>query len=111
MPLFPPKSDGYSNTTFTRTFDGTQQPAPWSFTQASVVAERIAEADPGRALLIHNTFRNMVAYDVTEATLHTKQGTKVMDRSAWSKTVDVYNFEWCVAITYVFCTILHYLEG
>ena len=35
----------------------------------------------------------MVAYDVTEAKLHTKAGTKVMDRSAWSKTVDVYNFE------------------
>jgi len=77
---------------FTTTMEGITK-VPWSFTTASIIAERIVEANPERAKLVGNTFKSMVAYDTYISQLVTKKEAQTMDRAEFSKAMDVYSFE------------------
>lgn len=77
---------------FTATYDQVTK-LPWSFLTASIIADRMAAANPERLNVVHNKFKSMIAYDT--ATLHatTKAEAKSIDRLEWSKAMDVYSFE------------------
>lgn len=67
--------------------------APWCFLSASIIAERLVAANPKRLSLVSNHFQSMVAYDTRVAHVCTKEEAKAVDRSEWSKAIDVYEFE------------------
>lgn len=77
---------------FTKTFEGVTK-VPWSFTTASICAERIVEANPERLKLVSNKFKSMVVYTTSTSHVITKSEAKAMDRAAFSKAMDVYSFE------------------
>lgn len=67
--------------------------APWSFGMASIIAERIAAAKPARCKVVSNSFKSMVAYDTHVAHTFTIDEAATIDRSEWTKAMDVYSFE------------------
>jgi len=77
---------------FTKTFEGVTK-VPWSFATASLIAERVVEANPDRLKMIGNTFQNMAVYHTRSTHVITKKEALSMDRSAFSKAMDVYSFE------------------
>jgi len=77
---------------FTTTFDAITK-LPWSFLTASIIADRIASANPQRLNVIHNSFKSMIVYDTTNVHVTTKDEAKAIDRLEWSKAMDVYSFE------------------
>jgi len=77
---------------FTNSFEEVSK-VPWNFTTASLIAERIINANPQRVKMISNEFKSMVAYNTNTTHLFTKEECKTMDKAEWSKAVDVYSFE------------------
>merc|ERR1711879_356768 len=77
---------------FTTTFEEVSK-LPFSFATASIMAERIIKSNPARLKVVSNEFKNMVSYNTKVAHTFTVQETKAMDRSEWSKAMDVYSFE------------------
>merc|ERR1712107_885925 len=77
---------------FTRTFEAVTR-VPWSFTTASVIAERIVQAEPERLKIIGNQYKNMVSYDTSAKQVVTKAEAQSMDRAGFSKAMNVYSFE------------------
>merc|ERR1711957_629536 len=63
---------------FTTTMEGITK-VPWTWATASIIAERIVEANPERAKLVGNTFKSMVAYDTYISQLVTKKEAQTMD--------------------------------
>merc|ERR1712130_874352 len=66
---------------------------PFNFGTASIMAERIVKNRPARLKVVSNTFRSMVAYDTKAADIVTLTEAQTMDRSEYSKAMDVYSFE------------------
>jgi F-type H+-transporting ATPase subunit gamma len=66
---------------------------PWSFGMASMIAERLVAGNPGRCKIVSNKFKSMVAYDTN--VMHTITATEAagIDRTEWTKAMDVYSFE------------------
>jgi len=58
-----------------------------------MMADRIVAANPGRLKVCSNKFKSMVAYDTVAASVLTIAETQTMDKSEWSKAMDVYSFE------------------
>jgi F-type H+-transporting ATPase subunit gamma len=77
---------------FHKTFEGVTK-VPWNFATASLIAERIVDADPERLKMVGNTFQSMVAYNTLTTHVITKKEAHAMDRAAFSKAMDVYSFE------------------
>merc|ERR1712032_477147 len=77
---------------FSKTFEAVAR-VPWSFTTASIIAERVAVANPDRLKVIGNTFKNMAVYNTVSSHVITKTEAQGMDRVAFSKAMDVYSFE------------------
>jgi F-type H+-transporting ATPase subunit gamma len=77
---------------FTQTFEAVTR-VPWSYTTASIIAERLIEANPERMKLVSNKFKSMVVYNTTVAHVVTKSEAQGIDRSEFSKAMDVYSFE------------------
>jgi len=66
---------------------------PFTFTTASIIAERLAASKPARAKIVCNEFKSMVAYDTQVQHTFTIDEAQNMDRSEWTKAMDVYSFE------------------
>lgn len=66
---------------------------PFNFTTASIIAERLVAAKPGKLKIVSNDFKSMAAYDTTVKNAVTLEGAQSMDRQEWSKAMDVYSFE------------------
>lgn len=66
---------------------------PWNFCTASIIAERLIATNPARLTVIYNSFRNIVSYDTRRAHVITKDEAKSIDKTEWSKAMDVYTFE------------------
>jgi len=77
---------------FTRSFEELGR-APWTFATASIIAERIVQAQPARLNVVSNEFRNMVTYDTNAAATLTQEEATNYDKAEWSKAMDVYSFE------------------
>jgi len=67
--------------------------APWTFATASIIAERIIQAQPARLNVVSNEFRNMVTYNTNAAATLTHEEATNYDKAEWSKAMDVYSFE------------------
>merc|ERR1712083_1128555 len=66
---------------------------PWTFAVASMVAERVIAANPERLKIVSNHFKSLVAYNtVAEHTITLKEA-QTIDKTEWSKAMDVYSFE------------------
>jgi len=76
----------------THTFEEAAK-VPWTFTAASIVAEQIIATEPKRLKICSNKFRSLVAYDTVVVNAVTLHEAQTMDRSEWSKAMDVYSFE------------------
>jgi F-type H+-transporting ATPase subunit gamma len=66
---------------------------PWSFTTASIIAERLIAANPQRLNLVTNKFKSLVSYDTVSQHLITVDEAQTMDKAEFSKAMDVYSFE------------------
>eukprot|EP00933_Yihiella_yeosuensis_P043283 TRINITY_DN38027_c0_g1_i1.p1 TRINITY_DN38027_c0_g1~~TRINITY_DN38027_c0_g1_i1.p1 ORF type:complete len:318 (-),score=82.94 TRINITY_DN38027_c0_g1_i1:178-1131(-) len=66
---------------------------PFTFSTASIIAERIAASKPQKCKLINNSFKSMVAYETIVNHTYTIDEAQTMDRSEWTKAMDVYSFE------------------
>merc|ERR1719210_1380803 len=77
---------------FTVTFEEAVK-LPWSFTTASVIAERLIASDPARLKVVSNRYKSLVAYDTVAAHCATISEAQSMDKGEWSKAMDVYSFE------------------
>lgn len=66
---------------------------PWSFTAASMIAERLIAMKPARCKIVSNKFKSMVAYDTLAVHTTTLEEAQTMDKAEWSKAMDVYSFE------------------
>jgi F-type H+-transporting ATPase subunit gamma len=66
---------------------------PWTFASASIVADRIVAAKPNRLKIASNKFKSMVSYDTVLQHTITLDEAQTMDKSEWSKAMDVYSFE------------------
>eukprot|EP00930_Biecheleria_cincta_P064170 TRINITY_DN4971_c0_g1_i7.p1 TRINITY_DN4971_c0_g1~~TRINITY_DN4971_c0_g1_i7.p1 ORF type:complete len:354 (+),score=74.59 TRINITY_DN4971_c0_g1_i7:10-1071(+) len=66
---------------------------PFNFATASIMAERLAASKPTRAKIVSNNFKSMVAYDTVAAHTLTVDEAHTMDKSEWTKAMDVYSFE------------------
>jgi F-type H+-transporting ATPase subunit gamma len=77
---------------FSKTFEQVTK-VNWNFATASLIAERIVEANPERLKMVGNTFKSMIAYDTATNHIITKKEAQGMDRSSFSKAMDVYSFE------------------
>jgi len=77
---------------FTTTFADVAK-APWTFASASIIADRVAAANPNRLKIVNNRFQSMVAYETDVNHTVTKEEAKTMDRAEFSKAMDVYSFE------------------
>jgi len=67
--------------------------SPWTYATASLIAERLIKANPARAKIVSNTFKSMVVYDTRVDHTVTMKEAQTMDRTEWSKAMDVYSFE------------------
>merc|ERR1712066_1135735 len=54
---------------------------------------KVLAGNPGRMKLISNHFKSMVAYETVISDVITLSQATAMDRSEWSKAMDVYSFE------------------
>ncbi|CAE8581290.1 unnamed protein product [Polarella glacialis] len=77
---------------FTNTFEELSK-SPWTFATASMVAERVTLAKPGRLMVVSNSFKNMVTYETQVKHTITQSEATSMDRTEWTKAMDVYSFE------------------
>jgi len=77
---------------FTATFEGVTK-VPWSYTTASIIAERLVVANPDRLKVASNTFVTMASYDTNMKHTITKSEAHGIDRAEFSKAMDVYSFE------------------
>jgi len=77
---------------FTVTFEEVVK-SPWCFATASMIAERVIQAKPSRFCFISNKFISMAAYDTRVQQTVTVDDATTMDKSDWSKAMDVYSFE------------------
>jgi F-type H+-transporting ATPase subunit gamma len=77
---------------FTSTFEGVTKVA-WSYTTASIIAERLIAANPYRLKVANNTYKSMVSYDTRANHTITKLEAQGIDRAEFSKAMDVYSFE------------------
>jgi F-type H+-transporting ATPase subunit gamma len=77
---------------FTKTFEQVTK-VPWNFATSSLIAERIVEANPDRLKMVGNSFKSMIAYNTSTQHVITKTEAKAMDKTAFSKAMDVYSFE------------------
>lgn len=77
---------------FTYSFEEASK-VPWSFTSASMIAERLLAMKPSRCKLVSNEFKSMVAYNTIAAHTVTLEEAQTMDKAEWSKAMDVYSFE------------------
>jgi len=66
---------------------------PFSFATASIIAERLSSSKPARAKLVNNNFKSMVAYDTIANHTITVDEAQTMDKTEWTKAMDVYSFE------------------
>merc|ERR1719413_2041 len=66
---------------------------PWTFAAASICAEQLAASDPEKVTFVSNKFKSLVSYDTTAAQGVTYKEAMGMDRSEFSKAMDVYSFE------------------
>jgi len=66
---------------------------PWNYATASLIAERIVTSDPARLQVVSNKFKSLVAYDTVSQHCITISEAQSMDKSEWSKAMDVYSFE------------------
>eukprot|EP00450_Noctiluca_scintillans_P033291 CAMPEP_0194550576 /NCGR_PEP_ID=MMETSP0253-20130528/95781_1 /TAXON_ID=2966 /ORGANISM="Noctiluca scintillans" /LENGTH=411 /DNA_ID=CAMNT_0039398015 /DNA_START=71 /DNA_END=1307 /DNA_ORIENTATION=- len=67
--------------------------SPWTYATASLIAERLIKANPARAKIVGNTFKSMVVYHTRVDHTVTMKEAQTMDRTEWSKAMDVYSFE------------------
>eukprot|EP00929_Paragymnodinium_shiwhaense_P066722 TRINITY_DN334_c0_g3_i1.p1 TRINITY_DN334_c0_g3~~TRINITY_DN334_c0_g3_i1.p1 ORF type:complete len:323 (-),score=102.15 TRINITY_DN334_c0_g3_i1:164-1132(-) len=77
---------------FTRSFEDLGK-VPWSFATASIIAERVIQANPARLNVVSNEFKNMVSYETIVAHSLTMEEATTYDKAEWSKAMDVYSFE------------------
>jgi len=77
---------------FSATFEGVTK-VPWSYTTASIIAERVIAANPDRLKVANNTYKTMVSYETDAHHTITKSEAMAMDRAEFSKAMDVYSFE------------------
>jgi len=77
---------------FTRSFEELAK-APFTFATASIIAERVIQANPARLNVVSNEFRNMVTYNTNSAATLTMEEATTYDKAEWSKAMDVYSFE------------------
>jgi len=66
---------------------------PWTFTTASLIAERLAKSSPQRLKVVSNKFKSLVSYDTVAQHCITLSEAQSMDKAEWSKAMDVYSFE------------------
>jgi len=103
---------------FTYTFEECGK-SPWTFAHASIVAEQIAATSPTKLRLCSNRFKSLVSYETTVGNMVTLHEAQTMDRSEWSKAMDVYSFEpalyevWNDLQEFYYAASIHgaYLEG
>merc|ERR1712217_23796 len=67
--------------------------AAWNFGTACMIADWIIAQKPERLSIVANTFKSMVAYDTNVKQMITKDTSKTMDKTEWSKAMDGYEFE------------------
>jgi len=77
---------------FSTSFEETSK-ARWTFATASIIAERLINANPARCKIVSNDFKTMAAYDTNVRHTITMKEAMSMDKAEWSKAVDVYSFE------------------
>jgi len=77
---------------FTTSFEEVSK-MPFGFATASIIAERLAASKPARAKVVSNTFKSMVAYDTIAQHTFTVDEAQTMDKTEWTKAMDVYSFE------------------
>lgn len=91
----------------------------WNFTTASMIAERVIASNPQRLKIISNKFKSLVVYETTLRHLATHSDATTMEKSEWSKAMDVYSFEpsiyevWADLHEFYLGTVIHgaYLEA
>jgi len=66
---------------------------PWNFTTASIIAERIIAGNPQRLKIVTNKFKSLVAYDTVVRQCASVSDATTIDKTEWSKAIDVYSFE------------------
>lgn len=66
---------------------------PWNFTTASMIAERIIATNPQRLKVVSNKFKSLVVYETVARQCVVASDASTMDKSEWSKAMDVYSFE------------------
>jgi len=66
---------------------------PWSFASASIIAERIIKSNPNRLQIVSNNYKSVVAYETLTTKTVTVREAQTMDKSEFSKAMDVYSFE------------------
>lgn len=74
------------------TFEEVKKPN-WNFTNACLIAERIAQQNPDRVELISNKFKSLIAYDTDLTHMYAATEVKTIDKTEWSKVVDQFEFE------------------
>jgi len=77
---------------FTYTFEELSK-VPWNYNAASIVAEQIIATKPARLNVCMNKFVTLMSYETTTKHCVTMHEAQTMDRSEWSKAMDVYSFE------------------
>jgi len=103
---------------FTYSFEECAKVA-WTFGAASIVAEKIAATNPTKLKVVSNEYKSVVAYDTVAADIVTMDQALTMDRSEFSKAMDVYSFEpsiyevWTDLHEFYYAAVVHgaYLEG
>jgi F-type H+-transporting ATPase subunit gamma len=103
---------------FTYTFEECAKVA-WTFSAASIIAEKIIAVNPNRLKVSRNKFRTLVSYDTELSNCVTMNEALTMDRAEFSKAMDVYSFEpsiyevWNDLHEFYYATVIHgsYLEG
>jgi len=103
---------------FTHSFEEAMK-VPWTFAAASICAEQLAATNPDKVTIISNKFKSLVAYDTVAQRGVTYKEAMNMDRSEFSKAMDVYSFEpsiyevWEDLHEWYYASAVHgaYLEG
>jgi len=66
---------------------------PWSFASASIIAERLIKSNPNRLQIVSNNYKSVVQYETLTTKTVTVREAQTMDKSEFSKAMDVYSFE------------------
>eukprot|EP00440_Ansanella_granifera_P050734 gb/GFBE01054985.1/.p1 GENE.gb/GFBE01054985.1/~~gb/GFBE01054985.1/.p1 ORF type:complete len:243 (+),score=73.94 gb/GFBE01054985.1/:1-729(+) len=77
---------------FTTSFEEAAK-LPFTFGTASLIADRLAASNPARCKVVSNKFKNMASYDTQVSHAFTVEEANTIDRSEWTKAMDVYSFE------------------